>query len=201
MARPIDHARKTELALAALDVIRVQGAHRTTMSELAKGLGMKRSSLYWYFKDLGEIFDTVLKHTLSELLAARQAHLTGVEHPIDVLDAHITSVREYFASRSDFIIVMFQLWAAGDRPGPDSVFRRTSAHFELIRQAAAALLQRGIDEGRVAPCDPHVLVDLVGAFVDGCLVHGIARGIDVAPLHALFRERVLTPLRLEETPR
>lgn len=200
MARPTNNDRKLEIALGAFEVIRERGAHRTTMSDIAAALEMKRPTLYFHFPNLSAIFEAVLEHTLAELQALRQSQMAGISHPIDLIDAHIGAVRDYFAERQDFIVVMFQLWAAGSEPGPDSVFRRTSAHFDALREGTAELLRQGIEAGFVAPCDPDVLVDLVGAFVDGCLVHGIARGIDTGPMHDLFRAQVLTPLRRHPSP-
>jgi AcrR family transcriptional regulator len=52
MARQFDAARRTALVEQTLDVLRARGVGRLTMSELATALGVKRPTLYFYFRDL-----------------------------------------------------------------------------------------------------------------------------------------------------
>ena len=57
MPRRPDQARRAELAQAAFDVLRARGM-QTSMRELADALGIKRPTLYFYFPDLGAVFET-----------------------------------------------------------------------------------------------------------------------------------------------
>ena len=58
MPRRPDLARRAELAHAAFEVLRARGM-QTSMRELAEALGIKRPTLYFYFPDLGVVFETV----------------------------------------------------------------------------------------------------------------------------------------------
>ena len=78
MPRRPDLARRAELATAAFEVLRTRGM-QTSMRELAEALGVKRPTLYFYFPDLGAVFETVLEQTYQEhtaLVMARIAALT-----------------------------------------------------------------------------------------------------------------------------
>lgn len=194
MPRTIDKARRIDLARQALDVIQRHGVHRVSMSQLAKELGVKRPTLYWYFKDLGEVFLAILEHTLEEAAVHFARRFAGVTHPIDLLDSYISAVREFYGGKEELIILLFQLGAVGDSD-PQRIFERTGAHLDRFRDMAAALVRQGIAAGQVAECDPEVLVDMVSVFVDGLMVHRVARGIDPEPLHEMFRRRFLAPLR------
>ncbi len=55
MPRPLDLARRAQIAEQAFRAIQHHGVHRVTMSSLAKALGMKRTALYHYFPNLGAI--------------------------------------------------------------------------------------------------------------------------------------------------
>ena len=59
MPRRPDLARRSDLARAAFDVLQNRGM-QTSMRELADALGVKRPTLYFYFPDLGAVFETVL---------------------------------------------------------------------------------------------------------------------------------------------
>src|SRR4029079_12839826 len=56
MARRPDLLRRTELAHAAFEVLRTRGM-QTSMRELAEALGVKRPTPYFYFPDLGAVFE------------------------------------------------------------------------------------------------------------------------------------------------
>ena len=66
MARTPDLARRAELARAAFEVLRTRGV-QTSMRELADALGVKRPTLYFYFPDLGAVFESVLDETYRDM--------------------------------------------------------------------------------------------------------------------------------------
>ena len=70
MPRRPDLARRAELARAAFEVLRTRGM-QTSMRELADALGVKRPTLYFYFPDLGAVFETVLDQTYRGARRAR----------------------------------------------------------------------------------------------------------------------------------
>ncbi len=75
MARTVDTQRRTELARQALEVMRARGIGRTTMSELAQALGVKRPTLYFYFRDLTGLLHAALADVYElELGGCRRAH-------------------------------------------------------------------------------------------------------------------------------
>ena len=85
------------------------------MRELADALGVKRPTLYFYFPDLGAVFETVLDQTyraLAELVVARRA---AVDHPLDRLRAVVDATLAFHRERPQLIGGLFQLWAIGGR--------------------------------------------------------------------------------------
>src|SRR5215468_7998739 len=66
MPRRPDQERRTALAAAAFEVLRARGM-QTSMRELAEALGLKRPTLYFYFPDLGAVFESVLDQTYRAL--------------------------------------------------------------------------------------------------------------------------------------
>jgi AcrR family transcriptional regulator len=200
MPRRPDLARRSELARAAFEVLRTRGM-QTSMRELAEALGVKRPTLYFYFPDLGTVFETVLDQTyqahaefvlgkirnLDHSLGARQ---TALDRLRAVVDATIAFHRE----RPQLIGGLFQLWAVGGRDF-QALLDRERRIVVAARDALVADLRAGIARRDVKPCDPERIVDLVLAVVDGVLVHhvlGIARPDGVIEELA---ERIIEPLR------
>jgi AcrR family transcriptional regulator len=167
------------------------------MSDIAAALEMKRPTLYWYFNDLGEIFDAVVQDTDARLRAFVAGRLADVTHPIDYLDALMQASVDFYEGRRDHIIVLFQLWAVSASEDPERILRRGREFIEPVRQALVERVRQGIDDGLVAPCDADKVVDLVLSVVDGAQVQRVTRDAAMKPILDSFREYVLAPLRLQ----
>ncbi len=193
MPRRPDLARRAALAHAAFDVLRTRGM-QTSMRELAEALGLKRPTLYFYFPDLGAVFETVLEQTYRELAAQVIERARLVDHPLDRLRAVVDATLAFHRERPQLIGGLFQLWAVGGRDFV-SVLERERRIVLGARAALVADLRGGITRRQVKPCDPERVVELVLAVVDGVLVHhvlGIARAEHVIEELA---DRVIEPLR------
>jgi AcrR family transcriptional regulator len=193
MPRRPDLARRAELARAAFEVLRTRGVS-TSMSELADALGVKRPTLYFYFPDIGSVFESVLEQTYmahAELVVAR---MRAASHPLDRLEAMVDVTLAFHRDRPHLIGGLFQLWAMGGRDVA-SVVERGRRALSGTRDALVADLRVGITKREVLPCDPERIVDLVLAVLDGVLVHqvlGIARPDAITEELA---DRVIEPLR------
>jgi AcrR family transcriptional regulator len=193
MPRRPDLARRAELARAAFEVLRARGV-QTSMRELADALGIKRPTLYFYFPDLGAVFESVLDDTYRALADYVIARTRAVEHPLDRLRAVVDATIAFHRERPQLIGGLFQLWAVGGRDFA-SVLERERRVVLVAREALVADLRAGISRREVRACDPERVVELVLAVVDGVLVHhviGIARPEGVVQELA---DRVIEPLR------
>ena len=193
MPRRPDLVRRAELARAAFEVLRARGV-QTSMRELADALGVKRPTLYFYFPDLGAVFETVLDQTYQQLAEYVVGRTRALDHPIDRLRAVVDATIAFHRERPHLIGGLFQLWAVGGRDMA-SLLDRERRVVAVARDALVADLRAGISARVVRPCDPERIVDLVLAVVDGVLVHhvlGIARPDGVV---AELADRILEPLR------
>lgn len=199
MPRRPDLARRAALARAALDVLRARGM-QTSMRELADALGIKRPTLYFYFPDLGAVFETVLDQLYQALTEIVVARVREHDHPIDRLRAVIDATLAFHRDRPQLIAALFQRWALGGRDLP-IVLERERRGMLAARDALVADLRAGIARKEVRPCEPERIVDLVLAFLEGALVHhvlGIARSDGTTDELA---RRVLEPLRARRRKR
>jgi AcrR family transcriptional regulator len=196
MPRRPDLARRTELAHAAFEVLRARGM-QTSMRELADALGVKRPTLYFYFPDLGSVFESVLDQTYQAHAELVLGKLRNLDHPLDRLRAVVDATIAFHRERPQLIGGLFQLWAVGGRDF-QALLDRERRIVVAARDALVADLRNGIARKDVKPCDPERVVDLVLAVVDGVLVHhvlGIARPDGVIEELA---ERVIEPLRVKK---
>ena len=193
MPRRPDLARRQELAASAFEVLRSRGM-QTSMRELADALGVKRPTLYFYFPDVGAVFETVLDQTYAALTELVLARVRNLDHPLDRLRAVVDATIAFHRERPQLIGGLFQLWAMGGRDF-QTVLERERRAVLVARDAPVADLRAGIAKKQVRACEPDRIVDLVLAVVDGVLVHhviGIARPDGVIEELA---DRIIEPLR------
>jgi AcrR family transcriptional regulator len=92
------------------------GFQKTTMDDIAKGMGKGKSSIYYYFTSKEEIFSAVVEKELSELRSKIIASVARAKDPREKLKAYVlermqglskmvnlfTVLRTEFASQRDF---------------------------------------------------------------------------------------------------
>lgn len=200
MARPVDTQRRAELARRALEVLRQRGLGRTTMSELAAALGVKRPTLYFYFRDLTGLLYAAIEDVYRDYFTMVTARVGGIEHPIAALGELARATVEFNRGRRDLVLVLFQLWAAGDAE-PEELLRRTRAVNAPLRAELVARVKAGVERKVVARCDPERVVDLVLAVLDGALVQEVTRGASGAAVVDELWARVLAPLVIQKPKR
>lgn len=198
MARTPDLEKRAELARRAFAHIREIGGARTTMAGLARALEIKRSTLYWYYPDLASIFAEVL----GQMLRAQDDYVADVVdfdvHPIDFILSYIKAVHDFWDGREEDLVFMFQFWAAGDTTSPNQTLDQLRANYQPRRAVARDLLAQGIDAGLVRPCDPDVVIGVLGALLDGLLIQRLMeRPLDLTPHHQWIEAHLLGPLRLD----
>jgi AcrR family transcriptional regulator len=198
MPRPVDTARRAEIARQALAVLVERGVHGTTMSDLAAALGMKRPTLYWYFRDLGALFDAVVADLDGGLRLHVVRRLEGIDHPLDLLGELVAATLDFYTTRRRELMVLVQLWVTFGAEGPARLERRRRELIAPVRDMLIERLAQGITDGRVAPCDPAALVDLAFAVVDGAQLHRVIRDADAQAAADAFRRYTLEPLRLKK---
>lgn len=198
MARPVDEAKRREIADAALAVLRERGVAGTGMSHIADALGMKRPTLYWYFGSIAELFEYAVERLREDEVRFVAERLQGVDHPLDALFAMIANAMAFYRARGldDFVFLLCQGWAAGDRAQRDRFSLAALRFLDPARELLVGLVQLGVAQGRVRPVDAERLVDTALSVLHGAIVHEVLTGVSAEPSLSFFREAVLEPLRL-----
>lgn len=192
MARTVDLQRRSELVHQALEVLRTRGG-RMTMTELARALGVKRPTLYFYFRDLTGLLHAAVDDVYRVQVGHLTARVAAVAHPVVALGELARAQVELQRGRRDLVLLLIQLWAAGGSD-PEELLARARTATAPLRAELVSRLAAGIERGLVAPCDPTRVVDLVLAVMDGVLVEEITRGASGAPVVDELWQRVLAPL-------
>ena len=194
LARTIDHQKRTEIARRALQVIRVRGVHRTTMSDIAKALEMKRPALYHYFPNLTAICHEVLAILQDRIRNFVVARMAAHRHPIDQLEAVLEASMALEPDIMEDQQVMFKLLAVAETSAREAL----AARYLPNRAFLIALMKNGIERGVVAPCNAEGVVDMVLTLTEGTQVYRVLGHENFQPMADFVRNQVLEPLRLKK---
>ncbi|MCC6875560.1 MAG: TetR/AcrR family transcriptional regulator [Sandaracinaceae bacterium] len=194
MARPAEPEKRLELARRAVAVMQAEGVD-IPMSRLADVLEVKRPSLLYHFPTRAHILETALEDLLTEQAMFVLARLAEHTHPIDRLFAQMRAVHAFHHGREARMLFLTQAIATSGGARMAEIIDVGNRVFEAHRRAAGELVRTGIHEGTVVPHDVDALMALVRAVTDGLMVQRVMTGLDLEPVHRLFWERVLRPLK------
>jgi AcrR family transcriptional regulator len=196
MGRPLQLDKRNDLASAAVEVLEREGLD-VSMARLADQLGVKRPTLLYHFPTKGHIVEKALEDLLTEQAIFVLGKVAEHTHPMDRLYAQIRAVHEFHRGREHRVVFLSQAIAATSGERMSEIIDVGNRVFEAHRQAAKALIEHGIAEGTVVPCDADAIIVLIRALTDGLMVQRVMTGLDLEPVHQFLWEHVLRPLKIE----
>lgn len=194
MARPRDLDKRRDLARRAVGILEARGL-ALPAEQLARALGVNRTTLLYHFPTYAEIIHLALVELLAEQAAYVEAAVAEHTHPVDRIYARVRAVHAFHEGRERRLLFLSQAVAVtgGDRVA--EVVRSAADLFAASRRALAEDLERGIAEGTVAPCDAKALVALVRSVIDGLTIQRVTEGGSVEAAHRFLWSHVLAPLK------
>ncbi len=82
------------------------GFTKTTMADIAKAVGMGKSSLYYYFKSKDDVFRDVVEDELDDFKKAIVKSVKLAKDPVEKIRAYILTRIEFINKRSDYYIFL-----------------------------------------------------------------------------------------------
>ncbi|MDX1785982.1 MAG: TetR family transcriptional regulator C-terminal domain-containing protein [Roseovarius sp.] len=182
---------------AALEVFSKHGFRGATLDQIADEAGLSKPNILYYFDGKEDIHVTLLDQLMDRWLAP----LREVDPEGDPLEELMRYVHRKLEMSQEFPRES-RLFANEILQGAPRIGPHLKRDLHPLVERTAALIQRWIDAGALAPVDPrHLIFSIwattqhyadfeaqVGVLMDGTEVHSGAR----AHLDALFR-RMLTP--------
>jgi len=147
--------RRTEILDAARKCFARHGFAKTTMEDIAQAVGMKAGSLYHYYNSKESIFRDVITHEADQMLLRLQQIVAKQKSVGRKVLAYMSGRLEYFRKLTNLLNVSVQVLVEA-RPVLDKVYKSV-----MKREVAflSGIIQRGIDEGQMRPCDSVRVAD------------------------------------------
>jgi TetR/AcrR family transcriptional regulator len=152
-------AKRRAVLREAAQAFNRQGYHATTLESVAKRLGITKAAIYHYFPNktalLKACFDEVMEAAFTNLAHAKANGRNGREKLRGVFAG-------YLAHILDEVTVAVVVLDDGALTAEDR--RSAYAKRDRFEHALRELVQEGIEDGSVVPCDPKlVIMALLGA--------------------------------------
>ena len=146
---------------AAIRVFAREGFHRARMETIAHEAGVAVGTIYNYFESkkdvLLAVFEAEFEEQISFFEGLRKSGLSVPEQIAQILQGHFSLLRE----KTELAQVLLQ-----ERFNPGEGFKEKLSNFHhKVVERIEALIQEGIDQGWVRPCDPRIIAPALFAIV------------------------------------
>lgn len=143
---------------AALDVFSAFGFRGATLDQIAEKAGMSKPNLLYYFPRKQHIYVTVLEDTLAEWLRPFE-EIDPDGDPLEELRKYIASKLEMSEKKPE----ASRLFANEIMHGAPAISEFLKTHLKALVDAKAGVINRWVDEKRIAPVDPYHLIFTIWA--------------------------------------
>jgi len=151
-------AKRSTIMDAALEFFSLYGIHGTSLDQVAERADVSKTNLLYYFPSKEELYVAVLKGILDVWLAPLKA-LRADQEPLQAIREYIRLKLEVSrhhpqASRL-FCLEMIQ--------GAPLLKQELQGGLKMLVDEKSAMIERWIDEGHIAPTEPHHLIFMLWA--------------------------------------
>ena len=130
-----------------------RGLSHTSLSNIAKNVGISRSAVYYYVDDLGDLVYRCYRQTCEQLAGILTEACNKYDDEIDIICCFVATAldedRPEFASISELAFVR-----EDQRNGIVGLYRG-------LRLVLAEVISRGVQKGRIRPVAPQVTASIV----------------------------------------
>ena len=136
--------RRQDIATKAALLFDQQGYHQTTMEDIADLMGIKKPTLYHYFKSKDEILSLIHEVFVELLLEKQKERKKSMISYEDLLRNTMRDIIGLMVTHRSHVRVFFEHHRELPEPFQSSIHLKRDKYFELIE----SYIQSGIDDGK-----------------------------------------------------
>ncbi|HOG51785.1 MAG TPA: TetR/AcrR family transcriptional regulator [Lentisphaeria bacterium] len=168
----VDHAeRQKEIMRKALHLFGQNGYPDVTYRQIADACGLSRTSLYKYFTNKREIFDSALQHLVLSL--GEEFRATVRSNPTlsatDKLQMVLQLAIDLMLRKPDLLQTILEYILALHRQS-EPVAQKIRRHTVAFRRTLINLIREGVSKGEFAPVDAALASDHIYALMESAAI-------------------------------
>jgi AcrR family transcriptional regulator len=195
VTRIVNTKSRRRIVDATWQVLRRDPTQELQMADIAEAAGVDRSTLYWHFSDKAALVSALMETLAVEHRDYMRRRMGKAADAVAILEAWMLGNIEYWKKHSLDLLCILRLWGRKETVVPGVLFAQVLAPNQSVRDGVVAAVARALKEGRLAPCEPELIVNGARAIVDGAVLQMVAHGRPPEPLAELYLQHVVRPLR------
>lgn len=157
--RQIRARNRSRILAAAIAVFARKGFDGTSIAEIAKGAGLPKANVYYYFKTKRAIYTTIIENLIAEWDAAL-THLVADRDPAAALEGYIRAKLDFSRKHAE----QSKMFANEVVHGGRFLSRANRAHMHAITVEKAKVFEAWTRAGKMDPVAPmHLFILLWGS--------------------------------------
>lgn len=171
IARSKDEVIREEVITAARDLFQRYGLIKTTMEDISKAAGKGKSTLYYYYANKDEIFDTVIKEDMEEVFTQVKMAVGRALSAVDKLKSFNTTRIKLVNQKAALYSIVF-----GEISENPQLIRRLKKNYESRElELLKSILSFGMINGEFKKIEDEDLDNL--SYIMLSSLRGIERGL------------------------
>ena len=173
----VDHEkRRTEIVLRSLALFAYQGYEGVTFQKIADRCGLARTSLYRYFRNKQQIFDTAIFAITERLESRFLPMLMNKEYTASQKIQHVMNVILPELCRHPRLLSEILHYLMGLKKDGQQINRHVLRHTIKMRLLFNALLAEGIEQGEFRPLPLRVASNMLYALLEATILQVTVAG-------------------------
>lgn len=154
--------RKDQIRTAALRCFSKYGYNKTTMDDIANAIGMKKASLYYYYKNKENIISDTMETEVHAFLKMAKEKISKLKIASKKLFSLVKLETEYFQDRvGTFDLSVSTILEA------QPVMNKMMEKFRTVDvDMWAGIIQEGIENGEFRKCNAKKVADTIRTILD-----------------------------------
>jgi len=189
----IDHAaRKRDIIAKSIQLFAEQGYDGVTYQKIADSCAIARTTLYKYFKNKREIFNTAIWEVSYLLINRFDEILASKTSAVNRLDRIMCAVLQLLFEQRVILTVILDYVLAAQRAG-HNVKRPITCHTIGLRRIIHRLIIEGISKGELRDVDIALATDLVYSQLEAAILRlTVSQNADYDELAAMLHQTIET---------
>jgi AcrR family transcriptional regulator len=144
---------KETIRTVAIDLFFKKGYFATSISDIAKGCGIQKASIYYHFPGKEELLFSIMENTMIDLLASLENNLAACDNHEDQMRGAVRSHVMFHLNRQKETFIASSELRGLSSEHFDSIVARRDAYERIVQ----GLIRSGIEQGIFAGADVKIL--------------------------------------------
>jgi AcrR family transcriptional regulator len=162
---------RARIVQSALKLFAANGYETTGVAEVCSAADVSKGAFYHHFESKQAIFIELLQEWLQGLDRELGKAMTRSASVPEGLMAMASEMKGVFGSEDGRLQLFLEFWQQARRD--PKVWEELMAPFRRYRDYFAAIIQKGIDEGSLAPQDPQAAAHALVALAVGIVIQDV----------------------------